>query len=412
MPVNVKNMKIVKINEQDLKGIVSRVLNEAVGVPENITTVSKKLYDKLIAKISDIISMGYDLAYLENEIITIFLNEYVSDMRIDSVDFKFKFLVNNQIQYVAFENVNQFRIDDDNLYAEYKEFEGEIILNIIIEITPDSDINDLKKYLTDNSNKITSILAHEIKHSFDKFKRKIHNLKATAEYDVVSERGFGIHPIDRIVRTIYFMNEAENLVRPSELYSRIEASNIKRGDFYNFFMSDELIENLYEIKNYSFEKFIDDMETHIDECKEFLKMIKSYNKNMSDEDVINHTLNIVYVNIVNWNTDVLQNYLDIGGTRDLLNSILHGKNTAEKKVKFLMSYQQSLTRYKDNPIDFFKKEIKKSTILAGKMIKKLSKLFSMVNESKKHSISNFELYQKLYKKIKPSYSKEFKKYKF
>ena len=72
----------------------------------------------------------------------------------------------------------------------------------------------------------------------------------------------------------------------------------------------------------------------------------------------------------------------------------------------MIGYQESLTRYKDDPIEFYKDEINNSSIEAGKIIKKLSKLFSLVKESKSDSIFDFEKYQKLYKKVKPSFSKK------
>ena len=130
------------------------------------------------------------------------------------------------------------------------------------------------------------------------------------------------------------------------------------------------------------------------------------------DEVIGKTLESAYINITNWKTDVLQEYLQIGGIQDLMDEVMFGKDRKQEKINFLIGYQESLTRYKDDPIEFYKDEINNSSIEAGKIIKKLSKLFSLVKESKSDSIFDFEKYQKLYKKVKPSFSKKINKYKF
>jgi polyribonucleotide nucleotidyltransferase len=192
----------------------------------------------------------------------------------------------------------------------------------------------------------------------------------------------------------------------------MESSRINKEQFYDFFMNDTTIKHLIEIRDYNFDLFIGDMRKYIDDCEGFLRKVGEYDESMSEDEVISRVLELVYINLINWKTDVLQEYLQIGSTQDMIDALLFGKDRVKEKVNFLSGYQKSLSKYEDDPIEFYKNEIDHSSSVASKMVKKLSKLFSLVKESKENSIIDFEKYQKLYKKIKPSFTKKIKKYKF
>jgi hypothetical protein len=192
----------------------------------------------------------------------------------------------------------------------------------------------------------------------------------------------------------------------------MESSRINKEQFYDFFMNDSTIKHLIEIRDYNFDLFINDMRKYIDDCEGFLRKVGEYDESMSEDEVISRVLELVYINLTNWKTDVLQEYLQIGGAQDMIDALLFGKDRVKEKVNFLSGYQKSLSKYEDDPIEFYKNEIDHSSSVASKMVKKLSKLFSLVKESKEDSIIDFEKYQKLYKKINPSFTKKIKKYKF
>ena len=405
-------MKIVKINEKILRNIVSTVINEAVGVPDNITNVAQTLYNKLIEKFDRLISSGYDLNDLENETLTIGIDDKVGDIEIDSVDIIFKFITNEKLSPIAYQNKVLARLSSDDLSMVYKEFENEVELQLIFEISPETTITDLKDYFISEKNDVVSTFSHELKHTYDHTKRTKSNLKRKAEYQVFSERGFGIRPVDRVIKSLYYTTAIENLVRPSEIYSRMESSRINKEQFYDFFMNDSTIKHLIEIRDYNFDLFIGDMRKYIDDCEGFLRKVGEYDESMSEDEVISRVLELVYINLINWKTDVLQEYLQIGSTQDMIDELLFGKDRVKEKVNFLSGYQKSLSKYEDDPIEFYKNEIDHSSSVASKMVKKLSKLFSLDKESKEDSIIDFEKYQKLYKKINPSFTKKIKKYKF
>ena len=341
-------MKIVKINEKILRNIVSTVINEAVGVPDNITNVAQTLYNKLIEKFDRLISSGYDLNDLENETLTIGIDDKVGDIEIDSVDIIFKFITNEKLSPIAYQNKVLARLSSDDLSMVYKEFENEVELQLIFEISPETTITDLKDYFISEKNDVVSTFSHELKHTYDHTKRTKSNLKRKAEYQVFSERGFNIRPVDRVIKSLYYTTAIENLVRPSEIYSRMESSRINKEQFYDFFMNDSTIKHLIEIRDYNFDLFIGDMRKYIDDCEGFLRKVGEYDESMSEDEVISRVLELVYINLINWKTDVLQEYLQIGGTQDMIDELLFGKDRVKEKVNFLSGYQKSLSIWKIN----------------------------------------------------------------
>jgi hypothetical protein len=60
-------------------------------------------------------------------------------------------------------------------------------------------------------------------------------------------------------------------------------------------------------------------------------------------------------------------------------------------------YIKEISKFNENPNDFFEYEEKKFKFVSSKMMKKLSKLYAMLPEDKK-SIKNWDLHQKITKR--------------
>ena len=97
--------------------------------------------------------------------------------------------------------------------------------------------------------KTTSIMAHEIMHRFNKQKQKTDLIGRGAEYQTYSSSGlnFGIPVINDFMRYSYYIQGAENLVRPPEIATRMIESGITKEQFYNFLTEDE---TYVELKKY------------------------------------------------------------------------------------------------------------------------------------------------------------------
>jgi hypothetical protein len=407
-------MKIVKINESTIRKIVTRLLNEKVGVPDNIYKVAEKIYEGLITNIKP----NATKEELSRGKIWVDVSANINELFIDEVSVSFNLLDYDSIQPVAYQNVQQVRLDPDNIMMEYKSFDGTVRLNLILAVPSDVTGKDLIDYFEENKRDVTSTFAHELKHTYDHNKKSKINVINTAEYNVYSELRFGIRTIDGFLQNLYFITLVENLVRPSEIYTRMKYDKVDKDNFYDYFFKDETVQMLSEIKNYTFEKFISDLKNEYDQCVEFLKKINAYDRYMSKNQVINKTLKIAYINIVNVKMNKVVEYLGLENydpiTAELEELILRlsgHKNTPKQRANYAGKYHERLKKYQGDTDEYYAKEIDYMSSVADKMLRKLSKLYSLIDEDTS-SIKNFELYHKLYKKTKPKFTKEIKEYFF
>jgi hypothetical protein len=88
----------------------------------------------------------------------------------------------------------------------------------------------------------------------------------------------------------YYIQIAENLVRPTELASRMVQKGITKDQFYDFFNSDEIIVELKNIKNFTYEYLIESLNDQMDQIDDLLMHLDIDITDMSDDEKIKETL--------------------------------------------------------------------------------------------------------------------------
>ena len=63
-----------------------------------------------------------------------------------------------------------------------------------------------------------SSLAHELKHAYDNFKKPTEKVVDRSNYSGFQRSRSGVRPMDQFMFKLYFINQIENLVRPTESY--------------------------------------------------------------------------------------------------------------------------------------------------------------------------------------------------
>ena len=164
-------------------------------------------------------------------------------------------------------------------------------------------------------------------------------------------------------------------------------------------MDNETIKKLLFIRDYTYEDFIKNLHENIDQCKHFLQIINKFDDSKSDDEIIQDCLKYIHLNISNWRADKINFYFS---QFVFLNPF--------KQMDLTQKFQKEVEKYLNDPSNFFKYEIKRMSNIAGKMIKKVSKVYSLFKKETNESIQNFDLYHK-YKKTKQTYSNEIKKIK-
>jgi hypothetical protein len=395
-------MKII-ITESQLK-----LINEAVGVPENILNEGKKLFDIVKDKLKKIKSTGKEEYFFEN--IDIDLN--VSDVNFTNLNLIVK--VDELEDYDGVEPViasmgvgNEFNFDE-GIMMQINAETSTIDLFINFVVPEGWEPNDLYMVFIEQKIHNTSVMAHELMHRFRRSKKSKGLAGDTADYQAYAsgKLNFGIPVINEFMMYSYFIQNEENVVRPTEVASRMIQNGITKEKFYEFIMQDDTIKTLKKIQNFSFEYLIKGLYEQMDRVFALLEHAGENPKENSPEENIKMVLELVYISLANLKMEFFEKFVMsreemIFSQLGHLSQLFGGKEPKEDKVKLLNKYHSHVTKYANREMDFFKDECERFNYVATKLIKRISKVYSLIPDEKEQtneSILDWELHQKLMEK--------------
>lgn len=397
-------MKII-ITESQLK-----LLNEIVGVPENILQAAEKLYSEVEKHVKSINTKEEEYEFygsLDVELGVkkkIQITDYILTVKTEEIE-----NYNGKPDIASMGVLQAFKFDRKILMkVSEKTPKLELVINFVVS----ENWEPYELYETMEKDKINQIasLAHELKHKYDKQAKPFALIGKDAEYQATQRVGtFGIPAIDRkFFRYAYFITGIENLVRPTEIASQMRSQNIKKSDFEEFTKTERVFKELTEIKNYTFEKFIEDIKSNMPRVDALLDYIDKDYSNMTDDEKIESVLDLVYMNIANQRAEIFMNMTSDSMDELIRMTSLFGQvpSALIKKAKELektnevrRKFLSSISKHQNNPIKFFEEEIENFSYVANKMLKKLVKLYSIAkDEDVNESIQNWDLHQKLIEK--------------
>jgi hypothetical protein len=394
-------MKNIIITENQL-----RLITEALGVPDSILDAAEKIYDLIGQDLKSITTKDEKYEF-SNEVDI----ELGDKKKINIEDFE---LVVNIEEYpkqikgkpviISMGMGQSFHFDRKVMMKRIQKSEtAEIEITYGVgENWEPSDLYDV--YVEDRSEHLGSI-AHELKHKYDKQSKELDLIGRDAEYRATHNYGsFGIPIIDgTFMRYLYYTTIAENLVRTTEVASQLKSDNITKSQFKDFLSNNRVYRELLEIKNFTFEKLIEEIRNDMDKVDKVLIHIDEDPSELTEEQKIRRILEIVYINLVNTK---MSTFIDMtSNSRDELRSLFRGlmgsslvDDEEEKKMdKLKNKFANHISKYKGNTTQFFKDEIENFNYIATKMLKKIGKLYAMAKDDQpvSESIINWELHQKL-----------------
>lgn len=395
-------MKHIFLTEKQLNFLSKKIITEAVGVPEGITDEAEKLYNFISEQLKKINTKKSEYEFgstFEINILDLKLKEVIVDVSVETVDDYDGEMV------IASMGVYSQSVFEPGVKMVITLQNSELHISLNFIASEDWEPEEIYKTFTKDSIETISILAHELKHRYDRSKTKIGQLGKTVKYQVYSSSGlrFGIPALDKFMRNSYFINIVENLVRPTEIATRMKLKKITKDQFYEFITNDPTFIEIKNIRNFTFDKLIEEMKNEMDRVDMLLKHIKSNPKNMSENEKISEVLELAYVNIVNAKVSIFDsNFYSTKDKLDQLFSQFSGISVIDKeKEKIRDKYIKRIIRYKDDPVQFFRDECDNFNVMGEKMIKKISKIYSLIPDEKQEtneSIVNWELHQKLMEK--------------
>jgi hypothetical protein len=392
-------MKII-ITKSQLK-----LITEAVGVPEGIIQAGETLYEIVSNELKKINSKEEEYEF------NIFENIIVSDITFTKINIKI--MVEEIDEYdgkpliASMGARNTFRFDE-GVMLQFNHISRTINLQINFIVSKDWDETELYQTFIEDEIKTKSIMSHEVMHRFQKQKKRNELIGRTADYQAYSsgKLNFGIPVLDKFMRFSYFIQTAENVVRAPEIASRMIQKGIKKEDFLDFINNDEVFVELKEIRDFSYDYLIGKLYDEMKYVDRLLEHIDEDPTQMSDEEKIKSVLELVYVNLANLKSDIFDNYFYTASEklRNLFgdnNKNLFGDNKNLNKEKVRNNFNNHITKYRNREMDFFKDECERFNYVSTKLMKKISKIYSLIPDEKgqtNESILDWELHQKLMEK--------------
>jgi len=355
-------------------------LNEAVGVPTNIVAVAQQLYNKIISSLDP------------NDDINSFIKKKITlkgDFQIN--DYKFKTI---KVSF-SVDDINDYSNPDGELpriLLQGMTHHGRVKMNakfnyettqntnkvelsitfaIDKDVTTQEVIDEFKKERT----VVVSSLAHELKHAYDESVDPIVKTHKRVDYKIGSQRRFGnIPPLNEILSYMYFAHTTENLVRATELYTALEESGITKKDFYKFITNHKVYENYKKGANLSYEKLREDLKAIIPQIKQtFDDNDIDYPENISDDDMVDLTLLQFFKTLLQWKAGSMKEFL----TDDFMESMFGFRGA---KQRYFDKYLSKITRFGGDYERFFRYEINQTRNICFKMMKKISKIYSLIKD--------------------------------
>jgi hypothetical protein len=391
-------------------------IKEAVGVPANIEIAAQNLYNDIIKKLKnkeigpeDVVKFKftnkdgrYSFADFKPKFITVEfgLGTYSGDAIDNNTGNK---ITGGLVHSMGFSRESKLNDVFDLISVDT---DGGVELNIDYAQPEDDEEwsgNKILDTMEKNKSNSVSSLGHELKHAYDNFKKPTEKVVDRSNYSGFQRSRSGVRPMDQFMFNMYFINQIENLVRPTESYVEMVSDGVvTKEQFLKFLLNSKTYKTLVQIRDSSFDKLIEDLKGYETEIDDYLNnTVDNYDSSSLDiDDKVKYFLKVFAFATARKVHEVRKQMLSPVTN---LFQMLFGGNDNPEADKFLDSTLGDLVKMMDNPNKFYYTSIENMKKIAIKMMKKLSKLYSLINKDKTITVEtrdpmSFEMDQ-LYRKI-------------
>ena len=355
-------------------------LTEAVGVPTNIVSVAQQLYDKMMSELNP----NKNIRSLSNDTITLKGKFHINDYYFKTI--KLSFIVEDINDYnfngqktpkVILNGMTHHGTAEMNDKFNYEASQNmdKIVLSITFAVDDDTTIQDVIDEFKKEKTLMISSLSHELKHAYDENVNSLVQTHKRVDYKIGSQRKFGdIAPLNDLLGYMYFAHTTENLVRATELYAALEESGISKEDFYKFITNHRVYENYKKGANLTYEGLKENLKSVMPRIKQtFDDNNIDYPKNASDDEMVELTLMQFFKTLLQWKAGSMRDFL----SNDFMESFFGFRGA---KQRYYDKYLSKITRFGGDYERFFQYEINQTRNICFKMMKKISKIYSLIKD--------------------------------
>lgn len=397
-----------------LRKQIKKILREAVGVPEGIHDSAETFMSELIANLGNL-DETHD-GFFET-ILTFEQPLRINDLALEELD------VAVRLHRQSFQ-VDEVELMGAGVPAQTKGKPDLTKKNPAIGQTLDKDnlfiyfdfaiddemgIEEVKQWFLNgkNSKKLTSTIAHELKHLYDNFKQEYKSVKSMVDYHVLNktaknEVGGLCEPIQQIFFLMYFLGDIETLVRPTEVYSHMMTNNITKKGFLEELKTTKIYEYILKGINYKTEVLENELMEDFDCVNSTLEANNFPFMNYDKEEKIESYMGVIPDVVLATSAESFVSYImsfDKGSIMNIFSELaeLIGINVPkdeedmELKQKRMNEYLQKIKTRAENPEKFYDFMEKSINFNANRALKKISKVYSLLpseNENEIHSKIN------------------------
>lgn len=347
-------------------------INEKMGVPDGIIESGEKLHQYII----DILSKNPEEEMLRYAHEQIKMSLGKINIKIDDMSFDINLSLAPEVVGMggswffngAVVSIPSTSTSPGAYLYEYdnKKLEYDITIRLGAGLyTQSITANMVIEFMTKHKSKFTSTLSHELKHLYDLFKRGKVSIKKLGEYSLRGlERYSNVAKIPTIrayLHKLYYTNEAEGLVRTTEISSMIKSDKITKPEFYAYLTGTQIYKELVACRDYTFDQFKTDL---MKDDYHMGMVLDEYNieyDKEDKEDMVSHILEIL--------SDAVKNKLDTAHIDLSIITKLSNKDGGIIDRK-----------HKSN---FIERSFKTINGNANKIINKISKLYDLCEDVEK-----------------------------
>jgi hypothetical protein len=256
-----------------------------------------------------------------------------------------------------------------------------LIIELFICVSSAEQQIEAKEVFKIQKEKMLSVIAHELHHSYSFSKQKSIVPKQMIDYKIVSQIEIPVGVIQQFFDNLYFVSAFEGLVGPSEIASKIAQRRIKKKDFVKFLDQDEVYKRLRRIENTEPVKFVETLKESVREIEEFLKK-ERVAEDLQRDEKINKALAIIFERVVAKHREYFEDYVKSA----LQSTIVNFKTEEEirKDLRGLGRYCLKLNRdfkkFEGRELEYFLKKISEMKEIASVLRKRLAKLYDLCFE--------------------------------
>lgn len=352
--------------------------NEALGVPEGLVKTAQRAFEDFKQEFKRELNPDqteYEFSYTPSE------PYRIADMDIDTINFKINLHPTDRSD----------EVDAISMGVEGKGERGErknrpVILSVDKEgntyfhmdlVTPEEwSEEDVIDFFNRKRVENVKSFSHELKHEYDEFKTPHQSLANRIDYTISKDLIRGFPPLSKLAFNMYFINQIESLVRPSEMAAEIDELGITKEQFLDFLTNNQTYKKLKEINQFTVDQLKEELRPYVGEIRQLLDEFEDepdpYEK--SDDEVIERMMEIFFITLANKSNEAFYHSIITHPLEKIF-------GLPPKKEKWFNDFMKKNERYENNPMRFFDNTELEFKYKSNKVMRKLAKLYDYIKQN-------------------------------